>query len=245
MIEPALRAAREHTTAQPAASAPATPPRRRDPEARRREILVAAAALAAEQGPAALTHRAIAARAGVPLGSTTQHFASLEELREAALQLMADEIDASLRGIEPFVAEIAHDPTDAVTEILAFLDDRHAVRSDIALIATGTTDPRLRSLAVRWNERLIEMLQVHVGTERAVAISVFLDGVTIHAGLNDQPLSRDALTRALLALAQLPLPPEAEASDARDSTGRPDRATHPIRQNLGSEAQSPASRRTA
>ena len=44
------------------------------------KILSAAAELFLEMNPSAITHRAIAAKAGVPLGSTTYHFASLEEL---------------------------------------------------------------------------------------------------------------------------------------------------------------------
>lgn len=204
-------------TAAHAPTAPAAPaaapartaaPRRRDPEGRRRAILDAATALVAEHGVAALTHRAIAARAGVPLGSTTQHFASIDELREAALQQLADEIDEALKAIEPFVAEITEDPSRAVTEILAFLHDRRAVHAEIALITSGTTDPRVRALALRWNDRLIEMLTDHIGRPAAVALSVYLDGATVHAGLREEPLSREDLTRAFLALSHLPETPE-------------------------------------
>lgn len=183
-------------------------PRRRDPEARRREILAAAAELAAEHGVAALTHRAIAARAGVPLGSTTQHFASIDELREAALQQLAEEIDASLATIEPYVASIARDPSRVIDDVVTFLHDRRTVLSDIALMTSGTTDPSLRALALRWNDRLIDMLTGPIGAEAALAISVYLDGATIHAGLHDEPLSREHLTRVLLALARLPQVPD-------------------------------------
>ncbi|MCW2286928.1 TetR family transcriptional regulator [Leucobacter luti] len=201
-------------------------PRRRDPEARRREILAAAAELAAEHGVAALTHRAIAARAGVPLGSTTQHFASIDELREAALQRLAEEIDESLATIEPYVAEIAHDPSRVIDDVVTFLHDRRTVRSDIALMTSGTTDPRLRALALRWNDRLIDMLTEPVGAEAALAISVYLDGATIHAGLHDDPLSREHLTRVLLALARLPqvpdLPDRPELPERTGVRDRPD-----------------------
>ena len=71
-------------------------PRKRDPERRRREILDAAAEIVVEQGTAALTHRAAAARAGVALGSTTRYFPSIDDLREATLRMLGDEIDASL-----------------------------------------------------------------------------------------------------------------------------------------------------
>ncbi|GAA1628097.1 TetR/AcrR family transcriptional regulator [Leucobacter chromiireducens] len=198
-------------------------PRRRDPEARRREILAAAAELAAEHGPAALTHRAIAARAGVPLGSTTQHFASIDELRDAALQQLAEEIDESLAAIEPFAADFARDPSRAAAEVLTFLQDRRAVLSDIALMTSGTTDPRLRALALRWNDRLIEMLTEPIGAEAALALSVYLDGATIHAGLHDEPLSHAHLTRVFHALVggDAPADPERRTRDRRPAD-RPD-----------------------
>ena len=59
-------------------------PGRRDPEGRRRAIIDAAAELIVDSGASSLTHRAVAARAGVSLGSTTQYFSSLDELRELA-----------------------------------------------------------------------------------------------------------------------------------------------------------------
>lgn len=49
-------------------------------ERRRTQIVRAAAALALEEGPAAVTHRAVAERAGVSLSATTYYFAGLEEL---------------------------------------------------------------------------------------------------------------------------------------------------------------------
>lgn len=52
----------------------------------RREALIAAAtAHVMEHGVGSLSHRAVAASAGVPLGSTTYYFASIDELRAEAL----------------------------------------------------------------------------------------------------------------------------------------------------------------
>lgn len=52
----------------------------------RREALIAAAtAHVMEHGVSSLSHRAVAASAGVPLGSTTYYFASIDELRAEAL----------------------------------------------------------------------------------------------------------------------------------------------------------------
>ncbi|WP_053351742.1 TetR/AcrR family transcriptional regulator [Leucobacter musarum] len=181
-------------------------PRRRDPEGRRRAILEAATAIIVEQGPAALTHRAVAARASVPLGSTTQYFTSIDDLRESALQALADEIDEALARLEPLAEHFIDDPGPVVDEMLRYLSDERTVHADIALMTAGTTDERLRALALRWPERLIEILGPCVGEERAIAIAVFLDGATMHAGLTRAPLSRDQIMRTLTALATMPVP---------------------------------------
>lgn len=180
-------------------------PGRRDPEGRRRAILLAAAEIISELGPAALTHRGVAARASVSLGSTTQYFSSIDELREAALQQLADEIDHSLALMEPFTADLAGNAERLVAEIHRFLRDARAVHSDIALMMTGTTDPRMRTLALRWNDRLIDMLAQHIGRERATAIAIYLDGATMHAGLHEAPLSEAHLSRVLHALLAMPI----------------------------------------
>jgi DNA-binding transcriptional regulator YbjK len=58
-------------------------------ERRRDALLEAAADLLVEQGIGALTHRAVAARAGLPLAATTYYFASRDELTLLALQRAA------------------------------------------------------------------------------------------------------------------------------------------------------------
>lgn len=189
-------------TAEAASSRPT--PRRRDPEGRRRDILAAATQLVVENGVSKLTHRAIAARAGVPLGSTTQHFASIDEIREAALQLLADEIDESLARMELYIDDVINNPDPLVDEFCQFLNDPRALNADIALMTTGTTDPHLRELALRWTDRLIEMLARTLGHERATAIATYYDGVTLHAGLHERPLTRETIKRTVQALMRMP-----------------------------------------
>lgn len=181
-------------------------PRRRDPEARRRAILTAAAELVTEAGAAALTHRAVAARAGVALGSTTKYFTSIDELREAALGYLAAEIDRELAEAEVYFADIRTAPENAVAELHRFLCDRRAVHATIALLTSGTTDPSLRALARRWDDRFIEFLTGHIGSTRATAIAVYLDGVTMHAGLNETPVAPESLLAVIRALVAMPDP---------------------------------------
>lgn len=174
--------------------------RRRDPEARRREILTAATELVVENGPAALTHRAVAERANVPLGSTTQHFSSIDELRETTLRALAGEVDTVLHQLEPAVAQIHTKPELLVAELRAFLTDRRAVRAELSLLTTAANDPRMQELALRWFTRFTDLLATRIGRDRALAIAVYVDGATVHAGLHEHPLSERALLATLQAL---------------------------------------------
>lgn len=187
-----------------AGAASASPvPGRRDPEGRRRAIIASAAELIMEGGLSALTHRAVAARAGVSLGSTTQYFASIDELREAAYQLLADEIDEELRTVARHLRGLHNHPEDAAAVIHKFLVDERQVRAEIALIHAGTTDPTRRSLALRWFDQLVDLIAEHLDRDTALAIAVYLDGTTVHAGLHDTPLDLAHLTRVLRALVSM------------------------------------------
>src|SRR3954454_18360884 len=84
---------------------------------RRERIANAAIAVVAERGVEGVTHRAVAAAAGVPLGSTTYHFATLDDLLVMALQTAAKHNIAGLRAWErdlPPDADLAAELTDLV-----------------------------------------------------------------------------------------------------------------------------------
>jgi DNA-binding transcriptional regulator YbjK len=62
-------------------------------------LLRAAVDLLADGGPKAVTHRAVAARAGVPQASTTYYFASIQELTDEALRLHLSERTGELQAM--------------------------------------------------------------------------------------------------------------------------------------------------
>ncbi|MFE0749221.1 TetR/AcrR family transcriptional regulator [Gordonia sp. NPDC058843] len=181
----------------------ATPRRRRDPEERRRTIIEAAAALITEVGSEGLTHRLVAKRAGVPLGSTTQYFATLDDLREAALARLADDIDSGLAEVAETLDE--HGPSAVVfaQALHDYMSDERLMRADLALVSAAVIDPSLRPLAIRWPDGLVEILEPHVGHTAARAIAAYTDGVAMHALLYGTPLSIDDLTATLTALTAL------------------------------------------
>lgn len=178
--------------------------RRRDPEARRREIVAAAAELIVEVGADGITHRMVAARAGVPLGSTTQHFDTLDDLRSAALRALADEVDARLDGVRIALAERGTTPAVIADLIGDGLDDARAVKADRAVVTAAVHDPRLRELARHLSEQLVGILEPAYGVDRATAAMIFIDGVMWSTQIRDTTLERAFIENVLTQILGMP-----------------------------------------
>lgn len=178
--------------------------RRRDPEARRREIVAAAAELIVEVGADALTHRLVAARADVPLGATTQYFGTLDDLRAAALRALADEVDARLDGVRAALAERGVSPAVLAELITAGLEDARAVKADRAVVTAAIHDPKLRELARHLSEQLEGFLEPAYGADRAVAATIFIDGVMWSTQMRDTVLDRSFIETVLTQILGMP-----------------------------------------
>ena len=189
--------------------------RKRDPEARRRAILNAAIDVIVEKGAAALTHRAVAVRAGVSLGSTTKYFSSIEDLRESAMDALVREMDA---GVDAFEAELeACDDVESYCIELAceYLQDVRQVRADVALLNAGARDDGLREIALRNPDRLIAVLAPHFGAERAMALELCLEGALVHSALRSTPIDKEVIERIFRAILSAPWPGQTEARERR------------------------------
>lgn len=171
--------------------------RRRDPEARRREIVTAAAELIVEVGAEAVTHRMVAARAGVPLGATTQYFDTLDDLRTAAFRALAEEVDTRLDGVRQTITERGDTPDVIAALVFESLHDAHAVQADRAVVTAAVHDPRLRELARHLSDRLVELLEPTYGEERARAAMIFIDGVMWNVHIRDDRLAQSFIESAL------------------------------------------------
>jgi TetR/AcrR family transcriptional regulator, regulator of biofilm formation and stress response len=164
---------------------------------RREEILRATLALIGERGADAVTHRAVAEAAGVPLSATTYYFASKEELLEQTLLLAARE---ETERLERLVLEIA--PLSlSVDEWAAAVGGQIAgdVAADpakhVALFELGLESTRrepLRAEMQRWQDahlRLAEMGCRAIGSaEPATDARVIVAALT---GLALQQLAYD------------------------------------------------------
>lgn len=171
--------------------------RRRDPEARRRAIVSATAELIVEVGADAVTHRMVAARADVPLGATTQYFATLDDLRAAAFRALADEVDDRLDGVRQTLADRGASPAVIAALVFASLDDAHAVQADRAVVTAAVHDPRLRELARHLADRLVDLLRPTYGEDRARAAMIFIDGVMWSTHIRDDRLEQSFIETAL------------------------------------------------
>lgn len=176
----------------------AVPSGRHDPEGRRRQIVRAAAQLIPEVGLAKLTHRLVAQRAGVSLGSTTRYFANLDELRKAGLTEMSELLEEDLASTRARLEAEGVTPESLTEDIAEFLAEHELVRISIELMVAANADPVLRPLANHWADGIVEMLTPTLGSVVARGVVLIMDGATMHASVNAQPLSK-TLLREILA----------------------------------------------
>ncbi len=101
---------------------------------------MAAAQVLVEEGFSALTHRAVASRAGVPLASTSYYFSSVDDLAEQALRHATQAwLAESVAAFDALPGRIGTGPATA--------------RALLAVVTAGSGDPR--SLAAMY-ERYLE-----------------------------------------------------------------------------------------
>ncbi|MGP3970840.1 TetR/AcrR family transcriptional regulator [Streptomyces sp. 6N223] len=178
-------------------------PRRHDPD-RRRRIVDAAVRLIAERGVAALSHRAVAAEADVPLGSTTYHFADRDELLLAALRQVND---AWLARWEVWAA--AADPAKPLApQAAAFVrscleDDRARTEVEYELYVAGLRHPAVRPLAAACLDAMAEALprrRLVPDMATARALVALGDGLTLQCLLTNRPYDAAQTTEAFARL---------------------------------------------
>ncbi|KOV85264.1 TetR/AcrR family transcriptional regulator [Nocardia sp. NRRL S-836] len=155
--------------------------RRHDPH-RRQRIIEAAVEVISESGLPALTHRTAAARADVPLGSTTYHFLSLDELLDAAVHTVAERNVARLRD---WARSLPSD-ADLSTELASFivlLAGEHRQTSVLAyeLYGGALRRPALRAASTSWDEMLTDVFTSKVDVTTARALTALFNGLLFQA----------------------------------------------------------------
>jgi DNA-binding transcriptional regulator YbjK len=96
-------------------------------------IVAAAVRITAREGIAAVTHRRLAAEAGVSLSSTTWHFAAKADILEAALHWTARREVARIEAIEARLGGAGFDPAAWAEELADWLVEQVTGERDVAV----------------------------------------------------------------------------------------------------------------
>ena len=139
-----------------------TEPRRARGERRRQAILEATLTLVGRKGAGAITHRAVAEEAGVPLAATTYYFSSKSELVREALTYAAETdratVDALAMALERVenADELARVFSDYVTDWLG--PGRAVLVSHYEISLEGARRPELAAISRAWTDGYVRVL---------------------------------------------------------------------------------------
>jgi DNA-binding transcriptional regulator YbjK len=162
---------------------------------RREQILEAALRVIGRSGRQAVTHRAVAEEAGVPLGSTTYYFDSRDDLLRQALEhVAASEVERyAERGEELRLVKSARELADRlVDDLVEAATDRIAYIAEYELWLEAGQRPELREAAQSWCDA--EQRSVAGGMEAVGSTDPAADASLVVAaidGLGERALARE------------------------------------------------------
>ncbi|WP_037571433.1 TetR/AcrR family transcriptional regulator [Phaeacidiphilus oryzae] len=156
---------------------------------RRERILDAALDVIAESGVHRTTHRRIATRAGVPLGSLTYYFEGIDDLIAQAFARLADTMSllyrrtlreaGSAAEAEAAVVELICGPTYATDRELTLIFEMYAYANHHPAVAATTR---------AWLTRSRESLTLHFPPGVARALDALIEGWPMHRAFEAAPL---------------------------------------------------------
>ncbi|MDY7085780.1 MAG: TetR family transcriptional regulator [Actinomycetota bacterium] len=153
-----------------------------------------------ESGLARTSHRAVAAKADLPLGATTYYFPTLDDLIAAGLQLAAADLQADFERWAERLGK-ATDIPYAVAELIAdYLTDRQRAQLECELYVAAARDAALRPLATAWLTGMRNLLEPHLGMAATRDVIALFDGVTLQALITGSDVDREALAATIRRL---------------------------------------------
>ncbi|MFI7030399.1 TetR/AcrR family transcriptional regulator [Microbispora rosea] len=187
------------------------PRRPQERAVRRREALLDAAVdLLGDGGFAAVTHRAVARRAGLPLAATSYYFTSRDQLLAEAFALLVERELARMRAT---VDHLAGRTPLAVAETLTgvYASDRMRQLGLWELYLQAGRDPALQAIARAWTDGCDDIVAVVLGGAgypcgpgEVRFVAGLLSGLWVEEVVEARPdgrqRAREAVARALAAL---------------------------------------------
>jgi DNA-binding transcriptional regulator YbjK len=167
-------------------------------ERARRALIEATLAVIERDGVAGVTHRAVTREAGLPATSAAYHFASIDDLLEAAL-LHADQTAAAA------LARCAAEP-DPVRALARWVSAECCGRSarltaEYELYLYAARTPSMRPAAARWLTDLGAMVARWTPSRpRQRAICAYVDGVCIQSLVTGSQPRADEIARTIRSL---------------------------------------------
>lgn len=168
---------------------------------RKERILDAALDVVAELGVPGTTHRRIAARAEVPLGSLTYYFDGLEDLLGQAFERLSTGMSATYRR----TLEAARTPAEAEEAVVDLIcGPRYATAREMTLIfemyAYANHHAGVGATARAWVLRSRESLGLHFPEPACRALDVLVEGWPIHRAFDAGPPDRALVAATVRAI---------------------------------------------
>ena len=166
---------------------------RKDPT-RRERIARAAITVVAERGIEKLTHRAVAAAAEVPLGSTTYHFATLDDLLAVALQQAAADNVTQLREWADSLDSIDDLPAALSELVVGFLGpERERTVVEHELYVAALHRPALRHASTEWDAALVDLFTSYTDPVTGRMLSAVFCGLLLQGIVRESIPGRDEI----------------------------------------------------
>ena len=180
------------------AGSPQQPRPRHTPGGRRAHIIAAALDTIIERGVHGTSHRVVADRAGVPLGSMTYYFSGLTDLLEEAFTLLQDRIAAEHRD----VLGSASSRDEAIVAIVELISgDRGPTPGQMRgigeMYAFANHNARVAGITRDWLCVTAALLEPYFPREVGAAIDALMEGWNLHRAFVGAPPDRDSVERAV------------------------------------------------
>jgi DNA-binding transcriptional regulator YbjK len=177
-------------------------PRGKNDPDRRERIARAAIDVVAAHGVEGLTHRAVAAAARVPLGSTTYYFATLDDLLASAVETGMAETEQRLAEWSAAI-ESERKLVPALITMLVDLTStgRERLIVEYELYMAALRRPGLAALSSAWDRALADAVGRHTDPETAQMLTLVAQALMLRSVISGTALTPEVVEPKLRRVA--------------------------------------------